>query len=83
MNIKKLTHFDDNGEPSMVDIKNSLKLNKYISPEKIIVAESGLRTYEDLALLNENGIKNFLIGESLMKENELTSATKRILGITN
>ena len=66
-----------------VDIKNSLKLNKYISPEKIIVAESGLKTHEDLALLNENGIKNFLIGESLMKEKDLTSATKKILGLIN
>ena len=53
-----------------VDIKNSLKLNKYISPEKIIVAESGLKTHEDLALLNENGIKNFLIGSSIFIKND-------------
>ena len=66
-----------------VDIKNSLKLSKYINNDKIIVAESGLKNHEDLALLNKNGIKNFLIGESLMRENNLTSATKKILGIIN
>ena len=66
-----------------VNIENSLKLSKYINPEKIIVAESGLKNHKDLALLNKNGIKNFLIGESLMREKDLTTATKRILGLIN
>ena len=63
-----------------VDINNSLQLKKYINPEKIIVAESGLKNHEDLALFSENGINIFLIGESLMKEQNVTLATKKILG---
>ena len=66
-----------------VDIENSLKLSKYINSEKIIVAESGIKKYEDLALLNTKGIKNFLIGESLMKQKDLITATRRMLGIIN
>ena len=64
-----------------VDINTSLTLKKYIDPNKIIVAESGLKYYSDLLLLKENDIHNFLIGESLMKEQDLTLATKKILGL--
>ena len=66
-----------------VDINNTLKLKNFIDPEKILVAESGLKTHLDLQWLKENGIMNFLIGESLMKEKDLTLATKKILGIKN
>ena len=64
-----------------VDINNTIKLKKFIDQDKIIVAESGLKTQTDLKLLKENGVINFLIGESLMKEKNLTLATKTILGI--
>ena len=64
-----------------VDINTSLTLKKYIDPNKIIVAESGLKRHSDLLLLKENDIHNFLIGESLMKEHDLTLATKKILGL--
>ena len=64
-----------------VDINNTIKLKKFIDPDKIIVAESGLKTHTDLKFFKENGIMNFLIGESLMKEKNLTLATKKILGI--
>ena len=63
-----------------VDINNTIKLKKFIDPDKIIVAESGLKTHKDLQFFKENGIINFLIGESLMKEKNLTLATKTILG---
>ena len=66
-----------------VDINNTLKLKNFIDPEKILVAESGLKTHLDLQWFKENGIINFLIGESLMKEKNLTLATKKILGIEN
>ena len=66
-----------------VDIRNSIKLKKYIDEEKIIVSESGLKVNQDLVFLKQNGINNFLIGESLMIQKDLTYATKKILGITN
>ena len=66
-----------------VDINNTLKLKSFINPDKIIVAESGLKNNLDLQLLKENGIQNFLIGESLMREEDLTLATKKLLGLMN
>ena len=66
-----------------VDINTSLTLKKYIDPNKIIVAESGLKNHADLLLFKKNNIHNFLIGESLMKEQNLTLATKKLLGLSN
>ena len=61
------------------DINNTIKLKKFIDPDKIIVAESGLKTHTDLKFFKENGIINFLIGESLMKEKELVVKKKLML----
>ena len=66
-----------------VDINTSLTLKKYIDPNKIVVAESGLKNNADLLLFKKNNIHNFLIGESLMKEQNLTLATKKLLGLSN
>ena len=66
-----------------VDINNTINLKKYIDVDKIIVAESGLKNHRDLIMLKEHGINIFLIGESLMKKQDLESATKKILGIDN
>ena len=66
-----------------VDINNTINLKKHIDADKIIVAESGLKNHKDLIMLKENGINIFLIGESLMKEQDLELATKKILGIEN
>ena len=60
-----------------VDINNTINLKKHIDTNKIIVAESGLKNHKDLIMLKENGINIFLIGESLMKEQDLESATKK------
>ena len=64
-----------------VDINNTINLKKYIDTDRLIVAESGLKNHKDLIMLKENGINIFLIGESLMKEQDLELATKKILGI--
>ncbi len=37
-----------------VDINTSLTLKKYIDPNKIIVAESGLKNHADLLLFKKN-----------------------------
>ena len=75
--------FISNLKTMEVDLNNTLKLKNFINPDKIIVAESGLKNNLDLQLLKENGIQNFLIGESLMREKDLTLATKKILGLMN
>ncbi len=50
-----------------------------IPPDRIVVAESGLNTADDLARLARIGISTFLIGESLMRQADVTAATRAIL----
>lgn len=45
-----------------------------------IVCESGLFTHDDLVSMNDIGVSRFLIGESLMRQDDVVSATQNILG---
>lgn len=50
-----------------VDFSNSLSLRQYAPAGTVFVAESGVKTAEDVRLLYDNGIRACLIGESLMR----------------
>ena len=50
-----------------------------LSADRIAIAESGLFTPEDLARMAKSGARCFLIGESLMRADDVTAATKAIL----
>ncbi|MEW9920681.1 indole-3-glycerol phosphate synthase TrpC [Marimonas sp. MJW-29] len=55
------------------------KLSKQVPDDKIIVCESGLNTPEDLADMARYGARTFLIGESLMRQEDVAGATRRLL----
>ncbi|HEX4694013.1 indole-3-glycerol phosphate synthase TrpC [Sphingomonas sp.] len=44
------------------------------------VAESGLTSHTDLAAMREHGVKCFLVGESLMRADDIAAATRELLG---
>ena len=51
-----------------------------LAPEgRILVAESGLRTADDLADLAHFSIRAFLVGESLMRKGDVAAATRALL----
>ncbi|MEP4248634.1 indole-3-glycerol phosphate synthase TrpC [Tateyamaria sp.] len=54
-------------------------LSKQVRADRTIVAESGLNTPADLADLAMYGARTFLIGESLMRQNDVMSATRTLL----
>ncbi len=62
-----------------VDIRTSFELAD--TPGRTLVAESGLSTHDDLVALAGAGIRTFLVGEALMRQADLTAATRALLGL--
>jgi indole-3-glycerol phosphate synthase len=55
------------------------QLSKLVPADRMLVSESGLNTPEDLADMARFGARTFLIGESLMRNDDVASATRRLL----
>ena len=66
----------------VTDSAVTLRLAPLIPPGNLIVAESGLGDPADLTRLAGAGVSTFLIGESLMRQDDVTAATKALLGAT-
>ncbi len=50
-----------------VDINNCIRLRKYVPDHITFVAESGIKTAEDISKLRQAGVNAVLIGETLMR----------------
>ena len=55
------------------------RLSQLLPSERLIISESGLFNNDDLRSMARVGVRSFLIGESLMRQNDVTEATQRIL----
>lgn len=62
-----------------VDLATTEALAASIPADKIMVCESGLFNRGDLDRMAKVGAKCFLIGESLMRENDVAAATRALL----
>jgi indole-3-glycerol phosphate synthase len=62
-----------------VDLATCEALAPRVPGERLVVAESGLAAPEDLARMQAVGAKAFLIGESLMRQADVTAATAALL----
>jgi indole-3-glycerol phosphate synthase len=63
-----------------VDINNSRKLRKFVPDDILFVAESGIKTAEDVFLLHEYGVNAVLIGETLMRAENKKSELQKLRG---
>jgi indole-3-glycerol phosphate synthase len=73
--LRRVEHFEDaligtnnrNLKTFDVDLDNSVRLRSLFKEKNIFIAESGIKSREDMNYLKLNNIKVFLIGESLMR----------------
>jgi len=62
-----------------VSLDTTRRLARRVPEDRLIVAESGLYAPSDLADLAQYGARCFLIGESLMRQDDVAAATRAIL----
>jgi len=61
------------------DINTSMQLAPALPTDRFPVAESGLRTNSDLQRLGAIGINAFLVGESLLRHDDVAAAARELL----
>lgn len=61
------------------DVSTTIELSALIPPDRFLIGESGLRTNADLRMLANSGVHCFLVGESLMRQNDVEAATRKLL----
>ena len=62
------------------DLAVTEELAPLVPPDRFLIAESGIRNTEELRRLSAVGPNCYLVGESLMRQDDVTAAVRALLG---
>ena len=62
------------------DLETTADLAPHVPSDRFLIAESGIRTHDDVRRLSDAGARCFLVGESLLKQADVGAATRALLG---
>ncbi len=63
----------------VTDLAVTEELAPHVPPDRFLIAESGIRSNADLHRLAAAGTQCFLVGESLMRQPDVSNATRKLL----
>ena len=66
-----------------VSTDNAVKLRKLVPENIVFVAESGIKTAEDIAVLRKAGVDAVLVGETLMRAENKSAKLRELKGDSN
>jgi indole-3-glycerol phosphate synthase len=64
----------------VVDLAVTERLSAQAPKDALLVTESGIFTHDDVVRMEATGAKAMLVGESLMRQADVTAATRALLG---
>lgn len=62
-----------------VDLATTERLAGMVPNDALLVCESGISTHEDCMRMAQSGVRTFLVGESLMRQDDVENATRMLL----
>lgn len=64
-----------------IDMNNSIELRSMVNKDIIFVSESGVKTYDDIKLLEDNQVDGVVIGETLMRSHDKRKTFEILQGL--
>jgi indole-3-glycerol phosphate synthase len=65
----------------VTDLDRTVRLRDRIPNDTVLVSESGIRTRADVERLEAAGVSAILVGESLMRSDDIGRAVEELLGL--
>jgi indole-3-glycerol phosphate synthase len=60
------------------DLGTTLRMSELVADRQVLVSESGIHTRDDVRKLEQAGVRAVLVGESLMRSNDITAKIKEL-----
>ncbi len=64
----------------VTDLGHSMRLAAQVPQSCLLISESGIRSRADVDQLKEHGVRGILVGETLMRQNDIAAKVRELVG---